>query len=112
MKKVIITMAVVVFIQLFVIISLWEINNEKNAENAELCNKVEKLYEEKYNQRMLLNRERKRVDDETKGNRCPLCQSDSIYAPRNCIVGREVRRYLCGKCGYQWGIYAYCFEEK
>ena len=105
-------MAVVAFIQIFVIISLWKINNEINAENAELCNKVEKLYEEKYNLRMHLNRERKRVDDEAGGNRCPLCQSDSIYAPRNCIVGREVRRYLCGKCGYQWGIYPYCFEEK
>ena len=112
MKKVIIVMAAIIVTQLFVIVLLWMVNNRTEDACTKLLIKVDKLYKEKYNLRMQLNRERKRVDDETKGNRCPLCQSDSIYAPRNCIVGREVRRYLCGKCGYQWGIYAYCFEEK
>lgn len=111
MKKVIIVMAAIIVTQLFVIVLLWMVNNRTEDACTKLLIKDDKLYEEKYNLRMQLNRERKRVDDEAGGDECPLCYCDSVYAPQNCIVSREDRRYICKKCGYKWGIYAYCFEK-
>ena len=76
--------------------------------------------------RQWLFRERQRLDDDASGDFCPLCRNDSIavilygvryldvdscngkkkYVSGGCVIKRASRRFVCRKCGYEWGLYS------